>query len=288
MQSSNSLDRLSVPEILHLMNEGDSQVPAAVGRELPNIAKAVDAIVTTLRNGGHLYYLGAGTSGRLGVLDASECPPTFDVPADLVRGVVAGGEAALSRATEASEDDASAGVRDLQAAHFTARDVLVGIAASGRTPYVLGAVRWARDLGASTIGISCVADAELSLTAEIAIEAVTGPEIVEGSTRLRAGTATKLVLNMLSTAAMIQLGHVYGNLMVNVRPTNQKLRARACGIIARIAGVPEVEAGELLDASGGHVRTAIIMHMKKLSREQAGELLRQHQFNLRSALEADI
>ena len=270
------------------MNEGDSQVPAAVGRELPNIAKAVDAIVTTLRNGGHLYYLGAGTSGRLGVLDASECPPTFDVPADLVRGVVAGGEAALSRATEASEDDASAGVRDLQAAHFTARDVLVGIAASGRTPYVLGAVRWARDLGASTIGISCVAGAELSLTAEIAIEAVTGPELVEGSTRLRAGTATKLVLNMLSTAAMIQLGHVYGNLMVNVRPTNQKLRARACGIIARIAGVPEVEAGELLDASGGHVRTAIIMHMKKLSREQAGELLRQHQFNLRSALEADI
>src|SRR5437667_3996539 len=199
-----------------------------------------------MEQGGRLFYIGAGTSGRLGVLDAAECPPTFSVPPDLVQGIIAGGEPALSRATETTEDDPAIGARDLAARGFTARDVLVGIAASGRTPYVLGAVAEARRLGALTIGISCTPQSELSGAVEIAIEPLPGPEIVAGSTRMKAGTATKLVLNMLSTAAMIRLGYVYGNLMVNVQPKNQKLVDRGSRIIAQAANIEYSPAAELL------------------------------------------
>jgi N-acetylmuramic acid 6-phosphate etherase len=216
-----------------------------------------------------MFYIGAGTSGRLGVLDASEIPPTYSTSPEMVQGIMAGGERALTRASETSEDDPAAGARDLLARGFTAQDVLVGIAASGRTPYVLGAVAEARRMGAVTIGICCVPDAELSRAVEIPIAPVVGPEIVAGSTRMKAGTAQKLVLNMLSTETFIRLGYVYGNLMVNVQPTNHKLRHRAQRIVAQGAGVGAERAAELLAASGDRVRTAIVMGKAGVSREEA-------------------
>ena len=235
--ASDGIDAQPTIEILRIINEEDKKVAEAVTSQIPRIALAVDGIVERLSKGGRLFYIGAGTSGRLGVLDASECPPTFNVSPQTVQGIIAGGEAALARATEASEDDAGAGECDLQARGFTGNDVLVGIAASGRTPYVLGAVAAARRLGALTVGISCTPKSELSAAVEIAITPLPGPEIVTGSTRMKAGTATKLVLNMLSTAAMIRLGYVYSNLMVNVQPTNEKLLDRARRIVAAAAGV---------------------------------------------------
>ncbi len=271
--ASAHLDDLSTSEILVLMNSADTEVPAAVAREIPRIASAVEAIARALEQGGRLFYIGAGTSGRLGVLDASECPPTFNVPKDLVRGIIAGGEAALTESSEASEDDPAAGAADLLAAGFSAGDVLVGIAASGRTPYVLGAVAWARELGATTCGISCTPDSELSRAVDHPIEPVPGPEILTGSTRLRAGTATKLVLNMISTAVMIRLGHVYGNLMVNVQPSNRKLEERARRIIQQAAGVNYERASELLKEAGRSVRTAIVMEKRGVDREEAERLL---------------
>ena len=271
--ASRSIDELPTAEILNIMNAADAEVPAAVAREIPRIARAVDTIALSLEQGGHLVYIGAGTSGRLGVLDASECPPTFNVAEDLVRGIIAGGERALVRSTEASEDDPEAGARDLLAAGFGRRDVLVGISASGRTPYVLGAVAKARQLGAVTCGISCTPDSELSRAVDIPIEPTPGPEILTGSTRLRAGTATKLVLNMISTGVMIRLGHVYGNLMVNVRPTNRKLEDRARRIIQQATGVSYERAAELLEEGDRSVRNAIVMEKKKISRGEAERLL---------------
>src|SRR5579863_9292384 len=273
--ASRHIDQLAVPEILAIMNAADAEVPAAVAREIPRIAKVVEAAVAALAGGGHLVYLGAGTSGRLGVLDASECAPTFNVPPDLVRGLIAGGEPALSRAAEASEDDPEAGARDLLASGFGPGDVLIGIAASGRTPYVLGAVGKARELGAITCGISCTPGSELSRAVDYPIEAVPGPEIIAGSTRLRAGTATKLVLNMISTAVMIRLGHVYGNLMVNVQPSNQKLEDRARRIIRQATGVSAERAAELLEEGGRSVRTAIVMEKRSVPRAEAEHLLAQ-------------
>jgi N-acetylmuramic acid 6-phosphate etherase len=271
--ASRSIDELPTAEILNIMNAADAEVPAAVAREIPRIARAVDTIAASLEQGGHLVYIGAGTSGRLGVLDASECPPTFNVAEDLVRGIIAGGERALVRSTEASEDDPEAGARDLLAAGFGRSDVLVGISASGRTPYVLGAVAKARQLGAVTCGISCTPDSELSRAVDIPIEPTPGPEILTGSTRLRAGTATKLVLNMISTGVMIRLGHVYGNLMVNVRPTNRKLEDRARRIIQQATGVSYERAAELLEEGDRSVRNAIVMEKKKVSRGEAERLL---------------
>lgn len=271
--ASEGLDQLSTGDILSRMNAADSEIAGAIERELPRIAKAVDVIATRLGKSGHLVYIGAGTSGRLGVLDASEIPPTFNVPKDLVRGIIAGGEAALSRATEASEDDAEAGARDLLASGFAPGDVLVGIAASGRTPYVLGAMAKARQLGAVTCGISCTPDSELSRAVDFPIEPVVGPEILTGSTRLRAGTATKLVLNMISTAVMIRLGYVYGNLMVNVQPTNQKLEDRARRIIQQATGVDYGKASELLEVAGRSVRVAIVMEKRGVDRQEAERLL---------------
>ena len=282
--TSTRISGMDTIAILGVMNSADAEVASAVREELPRIAAAVDAITAKLEAGGRLIYIGAGTSGRLGVLDASECPPTFNVPPDMVRGIIAGGEKALSRATEASEDDADAGVRDLLAAGFGPRDALVGIAASGRTPYVLGAVEAARKMGALTAGISCTPDSELSRAVEFPMEPKPGPEILTGSTRLRAGTATKMVLNMISTGVMIKLGYVYGNLMVNVQPTNKKLEDRARRIIAQAAGVTEDRAAELLEESGRSVRTAIVMEKKKVSRGEAEELLRLAHGKIREAL----
>ena len=245
--------------MLSVINEEDRKVADSIACELPFIAQAVDGIVTAFQNGGRLFYIGAGTSGRLGVLDAAECPPTFNVPPDLVQGIIAGGESALSRATETSEDDPSLGVRDLLARGFVSRDVLCGIAASGRTPYVLGAIAEANRLGALTIGISCSPASELSRVAKIAITPLPGPEVIAGSTRLKAGTATKLVLNMLTTGAFIRMGYVYGNLMVNVEPKNEKLRDRARRIISAATGISYEDAGQKLVEAGNSVRRAIEM-----------------------------
>ncbi len=271
--ASAHIDRLSTEEMLRVINAEDRIVAEAVKREIPRIALAVDAIVNAMRHGGRLFYIGAGTSGRLGVLDAVECSPTYNVPAELVQGVVAGGEAALARATEASEDDADSGARDLRSGGFTAKDVVCGIAASGRTPYVLGAVAEARRSGAVTIGLSSVPQSPLSAAVDIAITPLTGPEVIAGSTRMKAGTATKLVLNMLTTAAMIRLGHTYGNLMVNVQPKNQKLRDRACRIVAEAARVDGETAAAFLDAAGGSVRTALVMAKLDVSRQEADKRL---------------
>jgi len=279
-----NLDQLSTADLLQLMNDADAVVPAAVAAEISRIGNAVDAIAGALERGGRLYYIGAGTSGRLGVLDASEIPPTFGVPSSLVQGIIAGGNTALSQATEASEDDPDAGARDLTDAGFGAGDALVGIAASGRTPYVLGAVAKAAELGALTCGISCNPDSELSRAVQFPIEPRTGAEVVAGSTRLRAGTATKLVLNMISTAVMIRLGHVYGNLMVNVQPGNRKLEDRAIRIIERAAGVTRQRAAELLEAAGRDVRTAIVMEKRGVARTEAERLLEAANGRLRDVL----
>ena len=281
---SRGIDSKSTEEILAIMKAEDHAVAPAVAIEIPRIALAVDAIVSAFQRGGRLFYIGAGTSGRLGVLDASECPPTFGVPAEMVQGIIAGGEAALARATEAAEDDPSLGERDLLSRGFGAGDVLCGIAASGRTPYVLGAMAAARRLGAVTVGLSCTPDSELARAADIAITPLPGPEILAGSTRLRAGTATKLVLNMLTTAAMIRMGFSYGNLMVNVQPRNAKLLARARRIVAETVQIDLDEAAMLLEASGESVKTAIVMGRAKVPREAAESLLARHGGSLSAAL----
>jgi N-acetylmuramic acid 6-phosphate etherase len=267
--ASARIDSVSTEEMLRIVNQEDRKVAEAVGREIPAIARAVDAIVAAFEAGGRLFYIGAGTSGRLGVLDASECPPTFSVPPEMVQGIIAGGESALSRATETTEDDPAIGVRDLLARGFTARDVLVGLAASGRTPYVLGAIAEARRLGAVTVGICCTPDSELSRAVDISIAPLPGPEIIAGSTRLKSGTAQKLVLNMLTTGAFIRLGYVYGNLMVNVQPKNTKLLDRAQRIVAQAAGVTYERAGEALGEAGNSVRIAILMAKAGIDRAEA-------------------
>lgn len=269
-----NIDSLPTGAMLRVMNAEDRRVADSVTVELPRIALAVDAIVERLKRGGRLFYIGAGTSGRLGVLDAAECAPTFNVPPELVQGILAGGESALARAAEASEDDESAGAHDLVERGFGPGDVLVGIAASGRTPYVLGAIRHARDIGAVTIGISCTPDSDLSRDVAIPIAPVPGPEVLAGSTRLKAGTATKLVLNMLSTGTMIKLGFVYRNLMVNVQPRNEKLLDRARRIVEEAAGVGSDAAATLLEESGRVVKTAIVMGRLRIDRAAAEERLR--------------
>ena len=255
--ASARIDQFSTLEMLQVINAEDRLVAESITPELPRIAQAVEAIVQAFRAGGRLFYIGAGTSGRLGVLDASECPPTFNVPPDLVQGIIAGGESALSRATETTEDDPAIGVRDLQSRGFTKADILCGIAASGRTPYVLGAIDEANRLGAVTLGVSCTPDSELSRRARLAIAPTPGPEILAGSTRLKAGTATKLVLNMLTTGAFIRLGYARGNLMVNVQPKNAKLLDRSLRIIRTATGASRERASSALKAAGNNVRVAI-------------------------------
>jgi N-acetylmuramic acid 6-phosphate etherase len=281
--ATENLDELSTQELVCALHVADGEAVAAVNRELPRIALAIDSIVSRLEQGGRLFYLGAGTSGRLGVLDASECPPTYNTPPAMVQGLIAGGDIALRRSVERAEDDEAQGRRDLELHGLSAKDALVGIAASGRTPYVLGGVKYARELGALTIGLSCVPESTLAQIAEIEITPATGPEVVTGSTRMKAGTATKLVLNMLSTGSLVRLGYVYGNLMVNVQPTNDKLRDRAIRIVAAVAGINSDMAVSLLDNAGA-VKTAIVMHNLGLDRKQAEARLETAQGKLRVAL----
>jgi N-acetylmuramic acid 6-phosphate etherase len=257
--ASNEIDSLSPLEMVRLINAEDARVAAAVGLEAEHIAAAIDVITETMRSGGRLIYIGAGTSGRLGVLDASECPPTFNSDPRQVVGLIAGGNGALTRAIEGAEDDVIAASRDLQAIDFSARDCLVGIATSGRTPYVLGGVRWARELGAKTIGLACNLASELSQHVDIMIAPIVGPEVISGSTRMKAGTATKMVLNMLTTGAMVRLGKTHGNLMVDLRASNSKLVARARRLVAHMTSVTEAEAEALLERCNGEVKTAIVM-----------------------------
>jgi len=285
-QASRDIDARSTVDILQIINQEDQKISRAVEAEISNIAAAVDGVVEVIGKGGRLFYIGAGTSGRLGVLDAAECPPTFHVSPDMVQGIIAGGQAALARATEANEDDPAEGQRDLMARQFSPGDALAGIAASGRTPYVLGAVAAARELGALTIGISCTPESELSRAAKIAITPLVGPEVIAGSTRMKAGTATKLVLNMISTAAMIRLGYVYGNLMVNVEPRNSKLADRAKRIIVESAGVNYEKASELLTQSAGNVKVAIVMSLLAIDREAAEARLRAAGGRITDALQA--
>ncbi|PYT00724.1 MAG: N-acetylmuramic acid 6-phosphate etherase [Acidobacteria bacterium] len=263
------LSRLPTAEIVRLMNEEDACVAAAVGRVLPYVVRAVERIVERMKAGGRLFYVGTGTSGRLGVLDASECPPTFGVPPELVQGIIAGGYEALYRAVEASEDDREAGARDVQSRGVNGSDALVGIAASGRTPYTIGAVEYARSIGAFTVAVTCAPGSPITKAAEVSIAPVVGPEVVAGSTRLKAGTAQKMVLNMLSTATMIRLGYVTGNRMTNLQPRNVKLRARSLRILAAEAGLDEGAAREALDGAGGDLRVALVMSKTKRTPEEA-------------------
>jgi N-acetylmuramic acid 6-phosphate etherase len=267
------ISSLPTEEILRLMNEEDARVPEAVAEVLPEIMKAVEGIVGRLEQGGRLFYIGTGTSGRLGVLDAAECPPTFGVSPDLVQGIIAGGYDACYRAVEASEDDEEAGARDLDQRGVTNADVLVGIAASGRTPYTVGAVNHAREIGALTIAITCVPDSRIANAAEIPIVPVVGPEVVAGSTRLKAGTAQKLVLNMLSTATMIRLGYVTGNRMTNVQTRNVKLRARATRILESELGLNDKDAADALNAASGSLPAAIVMQKTGRSLDESKQAL---------------
>lgn len=276
---------MSSREIVELMNRQDRGIPDAVATELDAIGEAVDAIVHALKHGGRLIYMGAGTSGRLGVLDASECPPTFSTPPEWVVGLIAGGHGALVRSIEGAEDFPEYGRRDLEEIDLTENDVVVGIATSGRTPYVLGGIEYANQLGCTTVGFACNRGSELEAVAKIMICPVVGPEIVSGSTRLKAGTATKLVLNMLTTAAMIRLGKTYGNLMVDLRASNSKLRERSKRIVAMLADIDEDQAAQTLEQCGGEVKTAIVAQRLKLAADAARERIRHADGHLRRALE---
>jgi N-acetylmuramic acid 6-phosphate etherase len=263
------ISSLSTADIVRLMNDEDARVAEAVREVLPNVACAVDGIVERIQKGGRLFYIGTGTSGRLGVLDASECPPTFGVSPDLVQAVIAGGYEACYRAVEASEDNAAAGARDLEARGFTRADTLVGIAASGRTPYTVGAVEYARGVGALTIAIACVPESAITKAAEISIVPLVGPEVIAGSTRMKAGTAQKLILNTLSTATMIKLGYVTGNRMTNVQTRNVKLHARAIRILQAEAGLNELNAQTLLNDADGQLSLALVMSKSGRSKAEA-------------------
>lgn len=266
---SSRLDEMSALEIVTLMNDVTADVTAGVEKALPALAEAVDAIVPRLQRGGRLIYMGAGTSGRLGVLDASECPPTFGVEAELVQGIIAGGDRALRHAVEGAEDDPQLAVADLKARALNESDVVVAISASGYAPYGIGALDYAREQGALAIALSCNEGARSSQHADIAIEAPTGSEVLSGSTRLKAGTATKIMLNMLSTATMVKLGKCYKNLMVDVRATNVKLRDRALRITMNATGLDREQAEALYRAAGGNIKTAIVMNVTGADRAQA-------------------
>ena len=268
------ISSLATGDIVRLMNDEDARVAEAVREVLPQVAQAVDGIVARIQHGGRLFYIGTGTSGRLGVLDASECPPTFGVSPELVQAVIAGGYDACYRAVEASEDDAAAGERDLELRGFTKADVLVGIAASGRTPYTVGAVEYARGIGALTIAITCVPESAITRAAEIPIVPLVGPEVIAGSTRMKAGTAQKLILNMLSTATMIRLGYVTGNRMTSVQTRNVKLRERALRILMAETGLSEPAAMRTIDLADGDLRLALVMTKTGNSRETAEAALK--------------
>lgn len=281
-----SIDALSTIDMIRLINDEDKKVALAVEKEAEHIAAAVDVIAAQLEAGGRLIYCGCGTSGRLGVLDAVECPPTYSTDPDMVVGLIAGGYNAMFRAVEGAEDDASLGGKDLREIGFCARDVLVGIAASGRTPYVLGAMAYARSVGARVVGVTCCPGSPVTEAAEIAIAPAPGPEVVTGSTRMKSGTAQKMVLNMLSTGAMIKLGKVYGNLMVDVKPSNEKLVCRCRRIVCAAAEVDEEAARAALERCGYRPKTAIVMLRLGVDAEQARELLERSGGRVAAALAA--
>ena len=272
---SQNLSSFSTAEIVALMNEEDALVAVAVQRILGDVALAIDRIVERLRTGGRLFYIGTGTSGRLGVLDASECPPTFGVSPEMVQGVIAGGYDACYRAVEASEDDAVAGKTDLEQRGFSSADALVGIAASGRTPYTIGALSYARSLGALSVALTCVPGSPITEVAEINLVPVVGPEVVTGSSRLKAGTAQKMVLNMISTATMVKLGYVSGNRMSNLQAKNIKLKDRATRILMKETGLDHDAAAQMLEASGTNLNVALVMTKAEVDRERAVEALSQ-------------
>ena len=282
--ASRHIDTLTTSEIVALINAEDAKVAAAVQAALPQMAQAVDAIVQALSGGGRLFYVGTGTSGRLGVLDAVECVPTFSAPPTLVQGIIAGGERALTQAVEGAEDDPAQARHDLQARGVSAADVVCGIAASGRTPYVVGALGYARELGAATIAIACNPGSAIGALAAVSISVDLGPEIISGSTRMKAGSAQKMILNTLSTAAMIRLGKVYGNLMVDVKVTNQKLAERAVRLLRQITAVDEACATGLLAQANNEVKTAVVMQLKHVDAESARVLLGQADGRLRAVI----
>ena len=281
---SEEIDTLSSLEIVRLINAQDADVPTAVGREAQNIATAVDVITDRLRNGGRLLYLGAGTSGRLGVLDASECPPTFSTPPEMVVGIIAGGYSALHSAAEGVEDEPGTAVEDLKSHGLSGRDVLVGIATSGRTPYVIGGLEFARRTGAYAIGLTCNVNSALEAAADLVIAPIVGPEVITGSTRMKAGTATKLVLNMLTTGTMVRLGKTFGNLMVDLKATNTKLTARARRLAAQLTGLSEENVAQYLTACNGELKTTIVSVRCDLTPDDARQRLREAKGQLRVAL----
>lgn len=268
-----NLDEMTTKEILHALNKEDSTVPESIAKELHSVEQAVEAVVQSFKSGGRLIYIGAGTSGRLGILDAVECVPTFGVSSELVQGFIAGGMKAFTVAVEGAEDRVELGMSDLKSASLTAQDTVIGLAASGRTPYVIGALQYAGEIGAATVAISCNKGAEISKYAQIRIEIETGPEVLTGSTRLKAGTAQKLVLNMISTASMIGIGKVYENLMVDVQATNSKLVERSKRIIMDATQVDYETAGDYYERAHYHVKTAIVMILLNCSNDEAQEKL---------------
>ena len=282
--NSMNVDSLSALEIVQLMNEEDKQVPLAIEKCLPQIAQAVERIVAAFQQGGRLVYIGAGTSGRLGVLDASECPPTFGVSPEMVKGIIAGGERALRHPIEGAEDSKAQAVVDLQTIQLSSKDVLVGIAASGRTPYVIGALEYAKSLGSVTVSIASNPNSAMANIVDIAIDTVVGPEVLTGSSRLKSGTAQKLVLNMLTTASMILMGKCYQNLMVDVQASNEKLKARAIHIVMQATDCDKALAEETLKQADQNAKLAIMMILSGLDRAQAEALLEKHQGKLQLAL----
>lgn len=283
-QSSTNIDQLATDEILRVINNEDLLVAQKVQEVIPSIQEAVDAVYASLKNGGRLFYVGAGTSGRIGILDAVECPPTFSTPPHLVQALIAGGMGAIEKAVEGAEDDESQGVKDLQERQLTSEDIVMGIAASGRTPYVIGALKYANEIGANTVSLTSNIGSEISQHANIQIEVETGPEVLTGSTRMKAATAHKIILNMITTTTMIKMGKVYENLMVDVKATNQKLRERAQNILATITSVTKEQAESFLEKSDYQVKPAIIMIETGVDFAEAKEYLQEADGFVREAI----
>ena len=285
-ENTKSIDSLSTIDMITTINNEDKKVALAVENVIPNIASVVDETYDRLKRGGRLIYIGAGTSGRLGVLDASECPPTYGVDFELVKGIMAGGKDAMFKAKEGAEDSKELAVEDLKDINLTEKDRVIGLAASGRTPYVIGGLEYAKKIKAGTGSISCVNNSEISKIADFPVEVIVGPEVVTGSTRMKSGTAQKMVLNMISTGVMIKLGKVYGNLMIDVKATNEKLVERAKGIIMKCTGCTREVAEEYMNITGDDVRLSIFMILSDLDKEQSIEFLSKNDNNIRKALES--
>lgn len=285
-QNTLDIDKVSTLEMVKKINDEDKKVAIAVEAELPKIAEAIDGIVNRMHKGGRLIYIGAGTSGRLGILDASECPPTYGVSEELVQGLIAGGKEAIFRAKEGAEDSKELAVEDLKNKSLNENDIVVGLAASGRTPYVIGGLEYGNEIGALTVSITCNANSEVAKAAKISIAPVVGPEVVTGSTRLKSGTAQKLVLNMLSTGTMIKLGKVYGNLMVDVRATNEKLVERAKRIVCEATGITREESEKILEETNFDVKLSIFMILSKLNKDEAKKVLDENKGYIAEALKS--